>query len=251
MLGPDSWVTGSESGAADYPLWYAVNTTDNTDHARPILSLGPHDEGGYPYGNRFKSWESSCSFFDGCHPWFCCGTVPSPDQAMQLWDATWGRGSNLILNLPPNTSGVIEESLVVAAEALATARVKRFGSPAATAHSGGSAPIVLTLPATVTSVSHVLLEESTLSTLGQLVGNYTIEALISQQWQVVDLGPAVCPAKSQSQCGGATIGVRHVDVFSPPLTGVSQLRFTVTGNVCPDCGSPGITFSAFSLETTS
>ena len=25
MLGPDSWLTGGESGFADYPLWYVIN----------------------------------------------------------------------------------------------------------------------------------------------------------------------------------------------------------------------------------
>jgi len=247
MLGPDSWVTGDESGAADYPLWYAVNTTDGTEHARPIGALGPQDEGGFPYGVQFKSWESSCSFFNGCHPWFCCGTVPSREQAMLLFDSTWGRGSNLILNLPPNRSGVIEESLVTAANNFAKDRAARYGTPIAAIAAAGDAPIVLHVP-TGKGVTRLLLAEITLPTLGQLVGNYTVETFAADgSWAPVDLGPSECPAHAQRQCGGATIGVRHVDTFTPPLAPtVSKLRVTVTGNVCPTCPPPQISVKAFS-----
>jgi alpha-L-fucosidase len=244
MLGPDSWLTGGEGGAADYPLWYAVNTTDGTDDARPILPLGPHDEGGFPDGAQFKSWEADCSFFDGCHPWFCCGTVPTHDEAVLLWDSTWGRGATLILNLPPSKDGLIEPALVAAAAQLAADRVQRYESPVASTTGLGDAPIVLDLPYGM-SVSHVLLAEETLSTLGQLVSSYTLEVLVGTTWEHLDLGPAVCPPQTQQQCGGSTIGVRKVDRLTMPAGDLQKLRLTVTGNVCAKCPPPSISFKAF------
>eukprot|EP00037_Helgoeca_nana_P019333 m.188248 g.188248 ORF g.188248 m.188248 type:complete len:421 (+) comp24818_c0_seq1:2167-3429(+) len=244
MLGPDSWLTGGEGGAADYPLWYAVNTTDGTDDARPILPLGPHDEGGFPDGAQFKSWEADCSFFDGCHPWFCCGTVPTHDEAVLLWDSTWGRGATLILNLPPSKDGLIEPALVAAAAQLAADRVQRYESPVASTTGLGDAPIVLDLPSGM-SVSHVLLAEETLSTLGQLVSSYTLEVLVGTTWEQLDLGPAVCPPQTQQQCGGSTIGVRKVDRLTVPAGDLEKLRLTVTGNVCAKCPPPSISFKAF------
>lgn len=245
MLGPDSWLTGDESGAADYPLYYAVNTTDGTDHARPNISLGPWDEGGFPYGAQFKSWEESCSFFDGCHPWFCCGTVPTPTQAMTLWESTWGRGANLILNTPPNTSGVVEDSLVAASAQFGRDRIARYGTPLAETTGDASSPIELTIPSGH-GVQRVLLAELTLPTLGQLVGNYTIEAYESGSWRNLSLGPDVCEMKKQGQCGGMTIGVRKVDSFSPPLSSeVTKLRLNVTRTVCPTCAPAKLSFKAF------
>jgi hypothetical protein len=39
MLGPDCWLTGQESGFAAYPIWYGVDTTDNTTHASSFSVL--------------------------------------------------------------------------------------------------------------------------------------------------------------------------------------------------------------------
>jgi hypothetical protein len=78
-------------------------------------------------GKFFKSWESDCSFFDGCHPWFCCGTVQSVNTTMSHWESTWGRGTNYILNVPPSTDGEIEPALVAASAAFHTERERRYG----------------------------------------------------------------------------------------------------------------------------
>merc|ERR1712054_601654 len=67
MLGPDSWLTGQESGFSSYPMWHGVDTTDNTTHGRPIPSDATS---GNPHGTWFKVWESDCSNYKGCHPWF-------------------------------------------------------------------------------------------------------------------------------------------------------------------------------------
>ena len=68
------------------------------------------------HGAFFKSWESDCSFFDGCHPWFCCGKVQDINTTMSHWESSYGRGTNYILNVPPSPNGEIEPALVEASK---------------------------------------------------------------------------------------------------------------------------------------
>ena len=64
MLGPDSWLTGEETGFASYPLYYAVNTTDGTRHGREIPSEDPDTPASVANGlsngrgQFFKSYET-------------------------------------------------------------------------------------------------------------------------------------------------------------------------------------------------
>ena len=86
MLGPDCWLTGQETGYASYPMWHGVDTTDNTTHGRPV---DPDSAHGNPHGTWFKVWESDCSNYGGCHPWFYggkqSGALPVPSAADVLF----------------------------------------------------------------------------------------------------------------------------------------------------------------------
>jgi alpha-L-fucosidase len=50
-MGPDSWLTGEESGFAHYPLYYGCDTNDNTSYGR---CLKPQAGSGSPTGAIFK-----------------------------------------------------------------------------------------------------------------------------------------------------------------------------------------------------
>ena len=96
MLGPDCWLTGAEKGFSDYPMWHGVDTTDNTTHGRPIAADATH---GNPHGTWFKVWESDCSNYNGCHPWFFGGDHPQPLPAMMAhWEQTYGASNRMPLH---------------------------------------------------------------------------------------------------------------------------------------------------------
>ena len=42
-------------------------------------------------------WESDCSFFNGCHPWFCCGTVQDLNTTMYITRSNHPRRESLEL----------------------------------------------------------------------------------------------------------------------------------------------------------
>ena len=50
-------------------------------------------------------WESDCSFFNGCHPWFCCGTVQDLNTTMYITrsNITLSRAERDTLELLPKT----------------------------------------------------------------------------------------------------------------------------------------------------
>jgi alpha-L-fucosidase len=126
MLGPDCWLTGQETGYAAYPMWHGVDTTDNTTHGRPVAADAPH---GNPHGTWFKVWESDCSNYGGCHPWFFGGDDPQPLPLMlQHWEATYGLGHNYILNMPPSKDGIITPKMAASAAAFGAERLRRYGA---------------------------------------------------------------------------------------------------------------------------
>ena len=131
MLGPDCWLTGQEKGFSTYPMWHGVDTTDNTTHGRPITADATN---GNPHGTWFKVWESDCSNYGGCHPWFFGGDNPQPlARMMQHWESTYGLGHNYILNLPPSKDGIITPNMAASAAAFGVERHRRYGE-------GSSAP---------------------------------------------------------------------------------------------------------------
>ena len=131
MLGPDCWLSGQESGFSSYPMWHGVDTTDNTTHGRPVSADGTN---GNPHGTWFKVWESDCSNYDNCHPWFFGGDNPqSLALMMEHWESVYGRGQNYILNLPPSPNGIITPKMAASAAAFGAERLRRYGP-------GSSAP---------------------------------------------------------------------------------------------------------------
>ena len=240
-LGPDSWLTAAESGYAAYPLYNQCDTPNGTIYGR---CPGPADAVGSPTGRVFKAWESSCSIFRGCHPWFPYGSgnAPQPvapvmtlDDLMGKWESSWGRGTNMILNLPPERDGLIAENLVEAAESFAAERHRRYVSSvvgAANATIGvGDAGLVVKLTG-AHAVDRLLLRETALTTLGQKVMRYSVEASSSgngDDWALLSLNSnstGYCARKTYARCGGDTIGLRHVDVLAPPVQ-AAQIRLRV------------------------
>jgi len=234
MLGPDCWLTGSETGYSAYPMWHGVRTTDNTTHGRPIPEDSPH---GNPHGNWFKVWESDCSNYGGCHPWFFGGDTPQ-SLALMLdhWENTYGLGHNYILNLPPSKDGVITPKMAASAAAFGAERYRRYGAGSSDPDQPSECEIVRTKgrlaqwsPDTdneqvlhfdkATFFDRVFLSEDIVHD-GQLVVQYAI-----------DVCTGACKAGDDSTWknivnpnttkGGNTIGTHHIDRVNLNVTSTS------------------------------
>lgn len=228
MLGPDCWLTGSEQGYSTYPMWHGVDTTDNTTHGRPIAADATN---GNPHGTWFKVWESDCSNYGGCHPWFFGGDNPQPlSLMMDHWESTYGLGHNYILNLPPSKDGIITPKMAAAAGAFGLERHRRYGqgssdpdTPSACElaraesrlgqWSEDSAPqteLVLALGKQA-AIDRIFLSEDVVHD-GQLVGQYKVDACSGATLLACGSGQHWMPLiNSSSTKGGQTIGTHHID----------------------------------------
>ena len=235
MLGPDCWLTGAEGGYAAYPMWHGVETTDNTTHGRPV---GPDAAHGNPHGTWFKVWESDCSNYNGCHPWFYGGDSPqSLPLMMDHWESVYGRGHNYILNLPPSKSGIIEPNMAAAAAAFGAERHRRYGAgfsdpdtPSACelartsgrlaewSPTGTATELLLHFPER-TAFDRVFLAEDVIHD-GQLVAQYSVD-ICSDMAGCTGSGDwrTVVDAKISSN-GGQTIGTHHIDIVAANATAV-------------------------------
>jgi alpha-L-fucosidase len=264
-LGPDSTVAGEESGYLTYPVYNSCNTTDGTMSGRCLAAAGPAT--GSPDGTVFRAWEADCSDYSGCHPWYPNGratAMPLP-ELMGKWEASWGRGGNMILNLPPEASGAIAPDLVESAAAFRAERERRYEGAGVVGTANGTltagdadAGLVLELGG-VRSIDRILLAESELFTQGQMVGAYTLEASAASlsgtdddDWVQLSLNSNAtgsCAVHAAARCGGATIGLRHLDVLDPPVN-ASRLRLRLVETLVPGAAVP-VSMSAISSLSAS
>jgi alpha-L-fucosidase len=105
-VGPQIRWVGNENGIAGETNWNYLNVDGFTPGAGapPIDTLNRGNQNG-------KNWipaECDVSIRPG---WFCHKNedekVKSPEQLFQLYLKSVGRGANLLLNVPPNSSGLI------------------------------------------------------------------------------------------------------------------------------------------------
>jgi len=250
ILGMDTSQVGAESGFSPYPWYYSCNTVDNTTHGRCkfiflclfLISPSPHlhennninkigiNRTGIPTGQFFKAAESDCSIFGGCHPWFCCGTVQTLEQSMAHWEGTVGRGSEFIMNVPPNTSGVVDESLVSSASAFGDEVSRRYGQYGnnlseyyGTLVNARSDFVKIGAKLTIDVTNNTFFDRIWVSedmkSNGQRVMKYHFE-ILSDSWSYW------VPLRLNETSGGLTIGNAHIDTPGRH-EGVEKLRFVL------------------------
>ena len=270
MLGPDCWLTGQETGFSEYPMWHGVDTTDNTTHGRPVTADATN---GNPHGVWFKVWESDCSNYKGCHPWFFGGDTPqSLELMMEHWESSYGRGQNYILNLPPSKDGIITPKMAAAAAAFGVERHRRYG-PGSSAPdtksecelargSGRMAQWGSSVPAGARDAQllevsgpfdRIFISEDVIHD-GQLVAQYVVETCDTVVTRdggegVVGTGPG-CGEKewtrvvgpNMSKYGGVTIGTHHIDLLNVSLTARTKFARLRLLEVLPAPTLPMISF---------
>jgi len=237
MLGPDTWVTGTEMGFVVYPMWNAVNTIDGTIYSRPARTAAdatvPNDYGlletdaltGHPLGKFWRSREAdSTAFYQGGWFWHP-GKVSSGTVAehLDLYYRTVGLGANLILNLPPDDRGLEAEAVVSAAKTFGDELLRRFSQPIAELTGAQQGNTVELDWDKATEINTVLLMENIAD--GQKVAQYALEAWVNGQWTALKAANRFnkAPSPFNPNPGFETIGHKKLDRIEPVVT--NRLRF--------------------------
>ena len=240
--GPDVRWVGNERGLGSLTNWCLLNRDEmypGGDFAR-ILGEGHED------GNHWVPAEVDVSIRPG---WFWHkeqdSLVRSPENLMELYYSSVGRNSNLLLNIPPDRRGLLNENDVKSLLAFRDLREKEFktdlakgkkvdatiirgkGYEASNVNDGNpetywsardnqtTADIIIDF-GTETEVNRIVLQEYV--RLGQRVQEFKIEALTGNEWKpVID---------------GTTIGYKIIRKF--PVVRTSKIKVIISkSKACP------------------
>jgi alpha-L-fucosidase len=239
--GPDVRWVGNERGMGSLTNWCLLKKDGmypGGDFAK-ILGEGHED------GNYWVPAEVDVSIRRG---WFWHKSqdslVRSPENLMELYYSSVGRNSNLLLNVPPDTRGLLYENDVksllefrklreqeFAVELATGKKVKVSGTrgkgfPASNVNDGDpetywstkddqtTADLTIDL-GSETEVNRILIQEYI--KLGQRVQKFKVDALVNGEWkQVID---------------GTTIGHKIIRKF--PVVKTSKIRLTISKSKAP------------------
>lgn len=240
MMGPDTWVPGNETGHVVYPMWNAVNTADGTRCSRPARTESDvsvkNDYGlletdvltGHPLGEfwRVRECTTHAAFHHGgwfWHPDEVKRTHPrSLSDHVDLYYRTVGLGANTIINLPPDTRGLIPEDICDAAKALGDTVRERFAEPIAELEAppiGGAVELAWETPQ---EINTVVTRENIAN--GQKIAKYTLEAYFEGEWRPLEPRNRLDAwSPYNSYPGFETIGHKKIDRVSAVTT--DRIRF--------------------------
>lgn len=197
------WV-GNEDGVVPDPNWYTVD--------RKILERGSTALNSDVDGNAYAPVEADVPLLkNGGHKWFWAPNTDhlllSLDQLMNLYYKSVGRGSVLLLNSTPDTTGLIPRSHVLRYKEFGTEIKRRFDTPIKQM-SGKMDELVLALKHP-TYINHCILQEKL--DKGQRVTSYEITGLDeSGRWKVLSRG--------------TSIGNKKIDFFKSVCVSKVRLR---------------------------
>lgn len=206
--GPEAtirWV-GNENGFAPYPCWNSIPQAEASTGVATSHSSTPH-------GNVWMPIEADVSIRRP--KWFWSTTdlkdLMTLDQLMEVYYRSIGRGVQLLLNVPPSTTGHIDPHDFARAKEFGDAIRRRFGKPVAqTPGSGHTTAQQFTQPQ---RVDHVILQED--CRFGQRVQAYRVEGHVHGKWQTL--------------ATGGTIGYKRIQPLTPAT--VHALRLVVTSSL--------------------
>ncbi|MFP5227956.1 MAG: alpha-L-fucosidase [Acidobacteriota bacterium] len=175
------WV-GNEDGYAPYPCWNGIDASLAKLGTATALDSDP--EG--------SVWMPSEVDISIRRPnWFWSTTnakrVLDVDQLLSVYYRSVGRGAQLLLNIPPNREGLMDEKDRASAAALGAEVRRRFGTPLAKT-SGSGAVVTLEL-GRAERVDTVILQEDT--ALGERVRAFEVEGRSGGTWTSLGKGTAI------------------------------------------------------------
>ena len=217
------WV-GNERGIAPYPNWYTVKQSDLKTGTSHTLHSDPD-------GDAYAPVEVDVPFLmtPKSYKWFWApntdNMVLSVPDLMDIYNKSVGRGSLLLLNATPDTTGLIPESHVARYKAFGKEIARRFGKPAASGSGQGNVlEIDLKKPI---AVNCAVIQENILH--GQRVRKFILEGYTNGQW-----------IKMKE---GTSVGSKRIEEF--PSISISKVRLRITEAIA----TPVIqNFALFNIE---
>ncbi len=200
------WV-GNEAGIARDPNWNSLKRAD-------LLSGGATQDHSDPAGDAWAPVECDTTLYD--HNWFWNPENEqkrkSVDQLLRLYVQSVGRGSVLLLNCTPNTSGEVPAGDQACYRELGEAIERNFGRPVASVKdvTGELVELDLGEPRQINCVD--LWEDYQ---LGHRIRAYTLEGRAAGSWLPLSTGTAV--------------GRRKLDFFAS--VAVDRIRVRITQSV--------------------
>lgn len=198
------WV-GNEDGVAPYPNWYTLDDQD----LKTGVSTALHSKAD---GNVYAPVEVDVPFLkNGGHKWFWAPDTDhllmTKEQLMNLYYHSVGRGSVLLLNSTPDTTGLIPDSHVAMYRMFGDEIARRFDHPIKRM-TGKGKDLVMKFKRPV-AINHSVLREDIAE--GQRVRSYVLEGKVGKEWKVL--------------YKGSSVGTRKIDFF--PTASVQALRIRI------------------------
>ncbi len=198
---PDVRWSGSEQGWASYPLW-------NT--AKPGMGLenwvGPQNAGWLPAEANLHTRNT----------WFWSPgsdkTLRDVDFMMKVYFESIGRGANLLINMTPDTSGLIPETEVQRLGEFGNEICELFSAPLGHIN---QKQVYDTLTLQISGEGKIgLIEIEEDISDGQHITHYVVEAYISDQWTML--------------ASGSSIGRKRLHIIEPVET--NQINLILIGD---------------------
>ncbi len=199
---PDIRWAGSEQGLSPYPLWNVVQPGEGAANWLPADASGWFIPEANVHTRRHWFWSPDSD-----------DSLKTPEQMMEIYYSSIGQGANLLVNLTPDTTGLIPEREVTMLEASGRNIAAQFATPVQEIaddgnwEEGHTLRIVFDGP---TRVNHVAIEEDL--RFGQRIRAYRVEALVDGNWQTV--------------AEGESIGRKRIERFDAIETTAIRLRVT-------------------------
>ncbi|MGV8090566.1 MAG: alpha-L-fucosidase [Mangrovibacterium sp.] len=217
------WV-GNERGIAPYPNWYTVKQSD----LKTGISHALHSD---PEGNVYAPVEVDVPFLmnERSYRWFWAPNtdemILSVTDLMNIYNKSVGRGSVLLLNATPDTTGLIPTSHVKRYREFGKELSRRFRYPISSC-SGRKYILELDLK-TAKTINCIVIQEDIKS--GQRIRKYILEAYSNGNWITIK--------------EGSSVGHKRIEEF-PPMN-ITKIRLRVTESVA----TPEISnFSLFNIK---
>ncbi len=199
---PDVRWSGSEQGWAAYPLWNIVKPGTGFDYW-----VGPHSAG----------WLPAEACLHTRKTWFWSpdsdNTLRDIDFLMNVYFESIGRGANLLVNMTPDTSGLIPavevHRLHEYGETLDQTFANTIGSANPSENKSANELFINLLQKR--QINLLVIEEDIQH--GQYIKQYKVDAFIDDQWETI--------------AEGQSIGRKRIQTFDPIET--TKLRLSLVG----------------------
>jgi alpha-L-fucosidase len=215
---------GNEDGFVPYPAWNSISAADAKTGVATALNSDPN-------GSVWMPNEVDVSIL---RPnWFWSPTSQRNllplDEMTEIYYRSIGRGAQLLLNIPPDTSGLMPAADITLAKQFGREIQRRFGKSVAET-SGTGELVTLTLPGG-SRVDTFLMQED--CSFGERVRQYKIEARHAGKWVTLGAGSAIGHKRIQPVAPTIADAVRFVAVESVARPQIRRLAVFDTQSLPP------------------